>query len=171
MTNQQQQHKPDALASSLPQNPPLKRSAATLWKKKEETKTNKILINKGFNFFQKRITGQVKIDERGDHLGAGLRMGVSGNGLRREAVEGPTERASPGPLLQFTVRVEVCVTVLATRKHMTVGSVDRSCAVLVLRREWRHRHAPWQTRSFLRVRVGWKPWHRGSNRHGSEISF
>lgn len=54
MTNQQQQHKPDALASSLPRNPPLKRSAATLWKKKGRNENKQNSNKQRFQFFSEK---------------------------------------------------------------------------------------------------------------------
>lgn len=61
------------------------------------------------------LTRQLQINERRGHLSASLRMRVSGNGLRREAVESPTERTGPRPLLQFAVCIEIGITILAPR--------------------------------------------------------
>lgn len=83
-------------------------------------------------------------------------MRVSSNSLGGKPIEGPTEGATPWPLFELAVSIEVGPTVLAPRQEVSVRSIRRSLTILVLGREGRHRHSPRQTRALLGVWVYWE---------------
>lgn len=104
----------------------------------------------------KWLTRQFEIDEGGHHLGTRLWMRVSSNGLGGKSIKGTTERATPWPLFELAVSIEVGPTVLAARQKVSVRSIRRSLTVFVPGGEGRHRHSPRQTWALLGVWIYWE---------------
>lgn len=114
---------------------------------------------------EKEHTGKLEIYERGDHLGAGIRIGKSSNRLGREAIEGATEGTGPGPMLEVAVRVEICPAMLAAGKKVGVGSVGGRAAILVLGGEGGDGNTPWKAGTLLSISVNWETRDCSSNGH------
>ncbi|KAL1168495.1 hypothetical protein V6Z11_A05G086200 [Gossypium hirsutum] len=71
------------------------------------------------------LSRQLEIDKGRHHFGTRLRMRVSGNGLSGETIECAAKRTIPGPLVEFTISVEVSIAILASRQKMSVQSIGR----------------------------------------------
>lgn len=117
------------------------------------------------------ITRNLEVDERGHILWAGVGKGVSGDGLRREAIRGAAENAVPRPLVLLAVGIVIGPAILASGQQLPAGTVHRRDVVLVLRGEWRQRHSPRYAARIQLPRIGREPCHRRPNRHsGSELT-
>lgn len=114
---------------------------------------------------QNGLTGQLEIYERRHHLGAGFRIGESSNRLGREAIEGAAESTGPGPMLEVTIGVEISPAMLAAGKEVSVGSVGRRAAILVLGGEGGDGNSPRKARILLSISVNWETRDCSSNSH------
>lgn len=117
----------------------------------------------------KGLTGQLEIYERGHHLRAGFRVGESSNRLGRQAIEGAAQGTRPGPMLEVAIGVEVGPAMLAAREKVSVGSVGRRAAILVLGGERSDGNSPWKAGILLSISINWETRDCSSNSHSLRV--